>query len=141
MDFATASRNPAFVVVPAHLPTREALAFWLTNPLLLAAHSALVAERTEQYPGWSASEQLGLLTRIKTCRDKLRNQVAVPCDVLPMNELRSLIAGHEACLEPKELSYVRAFAYKLHPLELRWYYDFLAAAFAQREEALMAQAA
>ncbi|MDF7813636.1 hypothetical protein [Hymenobacter sp. YC55] len=141
MDLATASLNPAFVVVPAYLPTRQALAFWLTNPLLLDAHPALVAERTEQYPGWSAAEQLGLLTRLKSCRDKLRHQVAVSRDPLPMAELLRLINAHEASLLEMERINVRAFAFRLHSSEHQWYYDFLSAAFALREEALMAQAA
>ena len=142
MNLATASINPAFVVVPAYLPTREALAFWLTNPLLVAVHPALIEERTEQYPGWNAAQQLGLLTRLKARRDTLRNLVAVGrADVLPMAELLRLLNAHEAVLSEQERSYALAFAFKLHSAERQWYHDFLKAAFTQREEVAYQQAA
>lgn len=135
MNLATASINPAFTVVPGYLPTREALAFWLTNPLLLAVHPRLIAERTEQYPGWNSREQLGLLTRLKSCRDQLKHQQAVSCDSLPMAALLRLIEAHSAVLSEQERVSVRAFAFRLHSSEHQWYYDFLQAAFALREEA------
>ncbi|GAB3293986.1 hypothetical protein [Hymenobacter tenuis] len=137
MLLATASFNPAFYAVPAKLPTPAALEFWLENPLLIAAHPALVAERKEQWPGWSAGERLKLLFRLKSRRDKLKATLQAKQDDLSLQDLLAYIDAHDSLVDDRlEKTNIRAFAFMLHSQERAWYQAFLREVFRLRYEAL-----
>jgi len=126
---------------PARLPLPQALAFWLANPLLVAAHPALVAQRTSEYPTLPRGRQSQLLQALKQRRGVLRNTTPVVGQFLDQRELTQLLAAHcELCDEP-EYRAARAFAFGLHPAERAWYAAFVRGVFRAREAALSTQRA
>ncbi|RSK33929.1 hypothetical protein [Hymenobacter metallilatus] len=137
MLLATASFNPSFHVVPAKLPTAASLEFWLQNPLLVETHPKLLAERTEQWPGWSPAERTQLRYRLKAERDRLKEKAKPGEDDLTLHDLLSFIEAHNGLLDNGvERSAVRHFAFMLHSRERAWYRAFLKEVFRLRELAL-----
>ncbi|TGE22797.1 hypothetical protein [Hymenobacter metallicola] len=117
---STAAINPSLVLLPSRMLARTACEFWLSNPLLIIQHTALVEERTEQYPGWSEAEQRKLATRLSTARDKAKNIVPVKPAQPPMSELLAELDAHETVIEESELRQARHLAMTCHPLERSW---------------------
>lgn len=136
---ATASINPALVLLPSRMTATPACEFWLTNPLLKAAHPKLVAERLEQYPGLGAAKQRSLATRLSIQRDKLKATTPATDETLPQPELIAVLHRYSETMDENEHKQARYLAFTCHARERQWLADHFRAVLEARLAVLYEQ--
>jgi hypothetical protein len=118
---STAAINPALIdLLPARMHAEAACKFWLTNPLLVEAHAALVAQRTTELPSLAPLKQRQLATKLAAQRDYLKAQHPVHGETLSQPDLLAVLTAHNALMDETEYRQARYLAFSCHPAERLW---------------------
>jgi hypothetical protein len=136
---ASASINPALVLLPSRMTAAPACAFWLTNPLLLAAYPKLVTERLEQYPRWGAAQQRSLATRLSIQRGKLMACTPATEETLTRDEVMAVLLRFSETMDENEHKQARYLAFTCHARERQWLADHFRAVLEARLACLYEQ--